>query len=252
MRIHLSRIPASGLRQRLVLPLRSLPRLAQMLPQAEAQLPQAETLAQAPPQAGTQPPQAEAALPEEMTAAGQRLQALVTLKNRHGLVQVSGELEADVSIACHRCERWAPVHVAGPVELTLLPASMLRPAHEEVQLSQADLDVSFYEGEEVDLAAVLEDELLLLCPDSCFEEDDQGRCVRCGKTEQEVLGAEPRDLVNHPFAAMQALLTAGGEGAAGPKDQGAAPSGAQQAKARPVRDGQVKDGQVKNMGRSRT
>ncbi|HUJ77248.1 MAG TPA: YceD family protein, partial [bacterium] len=84
---------------------------------------------------------------------------------------------------------------------------------EERRLAGADLDVSFYEGEEIDLAQELEDELMLASPTTLCEEDDQGRCLRCGKTLEEVFPEQTRgaDSAAHPFAALRERVAASGK-----------------------------------------
>ena len=51
------------------------------------------------------------------------------------------------------------------MRVALSPVASYDDAPEDTQLSAGDLEGSFYEGEELDLAAIVEEELLLLIPD---------------------------------------------------------------------------------------
>ena len=73
-------------------------------------------------------------------------------------------------------------------------------------MGQAELELSFYEGEELDLSLILEDELLLLLPETVTEEDEEGRCTVCGKLVEELFAGQETSGDEHPFAKMKQLL----------------------------------------------
>ena len=120
------------------------------------------------------------------------VRAQVTLKNHRGCVDVRGNLVADLRMACGVCLDEGTVQVEVPLELMVAPQGLWASGHkagphEEVQISAADLDVSFYEGDEIDLTAVLEEELLIAAPERLAEEDADGNCTRCGRNVDAVL-----------------------------------------------------------------
>jgi len=135
---------------------------------------------------------------------GGLLRAEVTLKNHRGCIDVIGRLSAELSVACRFCPERAPVQVEAPLQLMAVPVATWRAGqsdsvHKEVRLSSSDLDVSYYEGEELDLTGLLEDELLLAAPDSLGEEGEDGKCLHCrGDVAALLLQKEPGDAF-HPF-----------------------------------------------------
>jgi uncharacterized protein len=53
---------------------------------------------------------------------------------------------------------------------------------EEIELSREDLETDFYDGEEVDLSPLIQDQVLLTLPPKVIcREDCRGLCQRCGR-----------------------------------------------------------------------
>ncbi len=74
---------------------------------------------------------------------------------------MTGELRAAVSQACGRCLEPCPGEVTAPVDVRLVP----RPATaDNVELAPDDLDVDFYDKDEVDIGALIEAETTLALP----------------------------------------------------------------------------------------
>src|SRR5499426_4311603 len=93
-------------------------------------------------------------------------------------VFVTGELHAAVSQACSRCLEPSPGEVTAPVDVRLVP----RPATaDNVELAPDDLDVDFYDKDEIDVGVLIETETTLalpmkpLCREGCL-----GLCPVCG------------------------------------------------------------------------
>lgn len=133
------------------------------------------------------------------------LRAEVTLKNHRGCVDVRGGLVAELRMACGVCLDEGTVRVEAPLELMVAPQALWKSGHtdgthEEVQISAADLDVSFYEHDEIDLTAVLEEELLIATPERLAEEDGDGNCTRCRRNVDAVLSEhQAEEAAFHPF-----------------------------------------------------
>src|SRR5262249_27569748 len=76
-------------------------------------------------------------------------------------VFVTGELHAAVSQACGRCLEPSPGEVTAPVDVRLVP----RPATaDNVELAADDLDVDFYDKDEIDIGALIEAATTLALP----------------------------------------------------------------------------------------
>ena len=79
---------------------------------------------------------------------------------------------------CGRCLEDYGVDIASDFSFVLVPKS---PMPAEVALNEEDLDLSFYEGEEVDVSPLVLEQIVLalptrpLCKESC-----QGLCPQCG------------------------------------------------------------------------
>ena len=93
-------------------------------------------------------------------------------------VFVTGEIHAAVSHACSRCLEPMPGEVTAPVDVRLVP----RPATaDNVELAADDLDVDFYDKDEIDIGALIDAETTLalpmkpLCREGCL-----GLCKVCG------------------------------------------------------------------------
>jgi len=171
MNIHVSQIPEEGVEHRLHLPLAGLARLVEFC--------------------GTQQG---------------ALDARLILRNHQGNVEVRGEMRLELRAPCQRCLDPVPVLLDEPVNLWLAPSQDYNLGASEAHLGAADLEMSYYEGEEIDLALVLEDEVLLALPETVADEDEQGRCLICSRRMDELFRAGPEDPENHPFAGMRRLI----------------------------------------------
>ncbi len=93
-------------------------------------------------------------------------------------VLVHGEIRAAVPQVCSRCLEPFPARVRAGVNVRVLPRPVTA---DTVELASDDLDVDFYEDDELDLDALIETETTLalpmkpLCRDDCL-----GLCPVCG------------------------------------------------------------------------
>ena len=115
------------------------------------------------------------------------------VRPRGEIYSISGRCSADGPLACSRCLE--PVTWTVEEEFSFeyrLPTSA--PLDDEAGLDEADLDVAFLQGEELDLAELAAEQVLLampmriLCETSCA-----GLCPRCGANLNQVddCGCEP-------------------------------------------------------------
>lgn len=136
--------------------------------------------------------------PEDDPNAG-AAQVHVDLYSEDANVFVRGRLEGWLEVACSRCLGTARVLVDEPLAITYLPKSQIpdsdgdlpeeEPALQEgetseelgAKLDEEDLDLYGYEGEEIDLAPMLREQLVLAVPFAplCAEEC-KGLCPQCG------------------------------------------------------------------------
>jgi uncharacterized protein len=95
-------------------------------------------------------------------------------------VMVKGDLRADVQLQCSRCLKQYTGDLSIPVDVVYHPVEELKGAdHHEIASEELDLD--FYEGEELDITRLLKEQVALnvpmkpLCNETC-----RGLCPRCG------------------------------------------------------------------------
>jgi uncharacterized protein len=136
-----------------------------------------------------------------------RLRAELLLKNREGNVEVTGRLLAEVVAPCQRCLEPVPLPLDEAVRVALAPRTGYARQPDDVRLGSGELEVSFYDGEELDLLNLVEDEVLLLIPDTVAEEDETGRCLVCGKLVDELFQAPSDAKEDHPFAPLKRMMT---------------------------------------------
>ena len=95
-------------------------------------------------------------------------------------IDVEGVISAKAEIECTRCLE--------PFEKDLeipFKASFVTPEHfteeKEAELNEADLDVSVYEDDKIDLSELVREQIILNLPEQFFcSEDCKGLCDKCG------------------------------------------------------------------------
>ena len=94
--------------------------------------------------------------------------------------QVKGRVVAGVQVECDRCLTWIelPVDFSFKLEYVTQEDYLAQQADE---LSDADLDLTVFDGEVIDIDALVTEEILLAVPDHVICKDDcRGICPRCG------------------------------------------------------------------------
>jgi uncharacterized protein len=135
-----------------------------------------------------EPLEIEALFTDEELSVSSRVAALLGVVNAHvtvrrsgDCVRVKGGLEANLLVTCSRCAAQFPSRVAKSFSLEYWPDPRLGPDTEELELKYADLDIGFYRNEELDLSAVVSEQIVLevpmkpMCRDNC-----KGLCDQCG------------------------------------------------------------------------
>jgi len=94
---------------------------------------------------------------------------------------VHGPVRAELSTTCDRCLEDFTFSVESELDIELLPREEA-PSSQEVELKSEEMDLYYFEGEEVDLDPYVFEEVMLdiplkaLCSESC-----KGMCPTCGK-----------------------------------------------------------------------
>jgi uncharacterized protein len=92
---------------------------------------------------------------------------------------LSGDLEGSIQVMCDRCLEYYQREVRADFRLFLV----LKPDVEkaEIELLEEDMEVDFIRGEEIDLDAIIQEQLYLSLPiKSLCREGCLGLCPKCG------------------------------------------------------------------------
>lgn len=96
-------------------------------------------------------------------------------------VTVDGPLNVSAALTCGRCLGRFDVDLSVTMSIKLMPA-VKEPDSPETELHGGDLDVYYYEGDEIDIDPFIYEEVMLnmpvrpLCDEAC-----KGICPQCGK-----------------------------------------------------------------------
>ena len=145
---------------------------------------------------------------EEFTLVeGGRLRCRV-VGGEGGLVQVTGRVTARLGLSCGRCLDSYDLDVDGPIELVYLPRKSAAAADEDaVGLSEGEMVVAYYEGEQLDLGEMVREQLLLnLSMKRLCREDCRGICAHCGVNRNHATCACPEAESVSPLAPLGQLV----------------------------------------------
>ena len=96
-------------------------------------------------------------------------------------VWLRGPVRAQLSLTCARCLENFAFSIDSELEIELLPKDA-EPQGSELELKNDEMDVYFYEGDEIEIDPYIFEEIMLdipikaLCSDAC-----KGMCPVCGK-----------------------------------------------------------------------
>jgi uncharacterized protein len=141
---------------------------------------------------------------------GGHLRALVE-RGDADTVHVRGRLQAEIGLQCGRCLDAYPLALQQELDLFYLPhaAGQAEEEEEEVELSDRDVVVAYYEGDRLDLGEVIREQLFLAAPLSRLcREDCRGLCPRCGANRNQTECACPPVVEESlsPFAVLKGKL----------------------------------------------
>lgn len=122
----------------------------------------------------------------------------LTVKKFDDTVGIEGPVTVEASLACSRCLEDYSLSMSLQMAIKLTPKSTL-PEGAEMELHNDDLDVYYYEGDEIDLDPFIYEEVMLnipvrpLCSEEC-----KGICPTCGRNRN----TEPCDCPEAPSSLL--------------------------------------------------
>ena len=96
-------------------------------------------------------------------------------------IRVEGFLGADVDLICSRCLNAFESSIEKKFELDYRPDPRVEEEGEEFSLTYTDLDVGFYRGQQLDMNALISEQVVLEIPmKPVCREECKGLCDLCG------------------------------------------------------------------------
>jgi DUF177 domain-containing protein len=146
---------------------------------------------------------------ESFALAGGSLQCRVERGDEEN-VHVRGRLRADVGLSCGRCLEPFSLALDQELDLFYLPheVGQDREEEDEVELSDRDVVVSYYDGDRLDLGDVIREQLFLTVPLSrACRADCRGLCPQCGANRnQQPCTCSIEEPSLSPFASLREKL----------------------------------------------
>lgn len=116
---------------------------------------------------------------EKPDFAVKNVDATFFLTKTSGAVYIKGSFSALVDICCSRCLESVALPIGADFEYTMMPLKV--ETAEEIELKAEDLEISFYEGDFIDLAPIVREQIILQIPMKVLcREDCKGLCPHCG------------------------------------------------------------------------
>jgi uncharacterized protein len=127
----------------------------------------------------------------------------LNLSKLGGVVQVKSRIETKVQCLCARCLETFSMVLTSQYGTTFKPRPDF-PPDEEVELTREDLETDFYNGEEIDLTSLVQDQVLLALPQKAVcREECRGLCPRCGKNLNREVCSCPSGFMDPRFEALK-------------------------------------------------
>ncbi len=126
----------------------------------------------------------------------------VDIRPVSGAVEIAGHVAVTISLRCARCLEEFGCTVEADFARHLVRG---KEKEREKELSPEDMDVTFFEGDEIELLEVLFEEVSLEIPTKPLcSEDCLGLCPRCGKDlNRAECKCPPEDRVDPRFAKLK-------------------------------------------------
>ena len=107
------------------------------------------------------------------------------LAHTDGEVRIQCRYSVEMGAPCDRCLGPARFPLDGNLDLFYRPMSFIA-KEEEIEIDEGEAEIGFYEGEGIELADILREQILLALPmQRVCREDCQGICPQCGKNRNE-------------------------------------------------------------------
>ncbi len=101
-------------------------------------------------------------------------------------VLVAGKITSEAELVCSRCLNNFPYPVKINFNAEYVPYSKIT-GEEEHGLTKEELDVSFYQGDEINIEGLIKEHIILAVPmKPLCKSDCRGLCLKCGENLNEI------------------------------------------------------------------
>ena len=102
------------------------------------------------------------------------------LRREGARVKLDGKIDAQLQLECDRCLKPIDFPVASRFKLEYVTREVYQ-AQQDLELTEEDLDLTVFDGEVIDVDALVREELLLAVPTQLLcQKDCKGVCSVCG------------------------------------------------------------------------
>jgi uncharacterized protein len=131
----------------------------------------------------------------------ERIDATCLVTKASNAVYIKGSFSALIDICCSRCLENVVLPIGADFAYTMMPWKV--ETAEEKELKAEELEISYYEGDFIDLAPILCEQIILQIPMKVLcSEDCKGLCPHCGAN----LNTEPCSCRNESADSRWAAL----------------------------------------------
>jgi len=121
-----------------------------------------------------------------------------------GMFHISGRVQAKPLLTCSRCLKSFSYPIDAKMSFDLAPASFQGTSSEH-ELGKSELDIEFYQGEEIEPMELVKEQLLMSLPMVPLHNTDcKGLCTVCGE-DLNIKECDCRKKEQHDFSAFSAL-----------------------------------------------
>lgn len=100
-------------------------------------------------------------------------------------IDVDGNIKTKIEVNCNRCLKPLETELDITFKSSFVP-SEFESREKEVKVGGDDLDIDFYQGDEIDLAQLTREQILLNLPQTVLcKPDCLGLCAKCGENKNE-------------------------------------------------------------------
>jgi uncharacterized protein len=124
-------------------------------------------------------------------------------------VRVTGNVQATLQIACHRCLEVYSLPLKQQVDAFLVKTERKEASEENVELDAEELEYEFFDGDVIDVDLLVAEQIFLALPlKALCAEECKGICPRCGANLNVEVCSCPKKSSKSPFAGLHSVKLA--------------------------------------------